>query len=267
MNKKANILIVSMARCGSSAILELIKNSCEKESNTFFEPTEEIIRSQILTCCNGKSRTIVKVILRPYLKYEKNVRGFFPRTIGLTRDPRDNLISRLFFRLISDPFKINQQIYEKIIPVLEKKIENPNSISVVQIFRIMEESGLMEKMIDKRVEENLSLFMDWHNRNLSAFIFSYEKFVLGDFTDLSDYLELAIEHIRDLKVDRPEIKRAGKFGEWKNWFTSEDVAFFKPRMEKFMRKYCYPLDWQLPDDQKIDPVTSIDYIKRYACIA
>ena len=41
----------------------------------------------------------------------------------------------------------------------------------------------------------------------------------------------------------------------------------KAVLEKFMRKYSYPLDWQLPDDQKIDPVTSIDYIKRYACIA
>ena len=91
-----------MARCGSSAIFELIKNSCDIESNSFFEPTEEIIRCQVLPSCSEESRTIVKAILRPYLKYEKKVQGFFSRTIGLTRDPRDNLISRMFFRLISD---------------------------------------------------------------------------------------------------------------------------------------------------------------------
>ena len=65
---------------------------------------------------------------------------------------------------------------------------------------------------------------------------------------------------------RPEIKRSGKFGEWKNWFTPEDVAFFKPRMEKFMGRYGYLLDWNLPDDQKINSITSIDYIKRYSGI-
>lgn len=255
-----------MARCGSSAIFELIKNSCDKESNSFFEPTEEIIKHQILKNCNKEDRTIVKAILRPYLKYEKTVQGLFSKTIGLTRDPRDNLISRLFFRLISDPFKQNPQIYKEIIPILEQKIEKPNTVSVVQIFRIMEGSGLMENLIDKRVEENLALFMDWHDRNQNSFIFSYENFILGNFADLSDYLNLTVKHSSDLKVDRPGIKRTGKFGEWKNWFTPEDVAFFKPRMGKFMGRYGYFLDWNLPDSQQISPISSIDYIKRYAGI-
>ena len=255
-----------MARCGSSAIFELIKNSCDVESNSFFEPTEEIIRCQVLPSCSEESRTIVKAILRPYLKYEKKVQGFFSRTIGLTRDPRDNLISRMFFRLISDPFKQNPQIYKEILEILEKKIEKPHTVSVVQIFRIMEGSGLMENMIDKRVEENLALFMDWHDRNQNSFIFSYENFILGDFSDLSDYLNLTVNHTGELKVVRPEIKRNGKIGEWKNWFTPEDVDFFKPRMEKFMGRYCYPLDWNLPDDQQLNPITSIDYLKRYSGI-
>ena len=108
--------------------------------------------------------------------------------------------------------------------------------------------------------------MDWHDRNQNSFIFSYENFILGDFSDLSDYLNLTVNHTGELKVERPEIKRNGKIGEWKNWFTPEDVDFFKPRMEKFMGRYCYPLDWNLPDDQQLNPITSIDYLKRYSGI-
>ena len=48
MSIKPNILIVSMARCGSSAIFEMIKDSCEGEKIAFFEPSEQDFFSKVL---------------------------------------------------------------------------------------------------------------------------------------------------------------------------------------------------------------------------
>ena len=267
MQKLPNILIVSMARSGSSALFELIKNSCDVVSLAYFEPTLETIKMQVLPRCKEDSRTIVKAILRPYLQYEKDLKGVFSKIIGLTRDPRDNLISRLLFRLISEKFRQNPHIYEKILPMLEQKISFPESVSVVQIFRIMESSGLMENMIDNRVEENLALFMDWHDRNPASFIFSYENFILRNFDELCEYLNLSLCIDKNLKVVRPEIKREGKFGGWKNWFTNEDINFFRPRMEKFLKRYEYTDDWNLSDHKVIKPENTINYVKKYAGIA
>lgn len=255
-----------MARCGSSAIFEMIKDSCEGEKIAFFEPNEQDFFSKVLPFIDSGKRIVTKVLLRPYLSYEANAKKIFSKVVGLVRDPRDNIVSRLLFRLVSRKFIEDGNIYKQVLPLLEQKINQPTSVSVVELFTVLENSGLMEKMIDQRFQENLDLFMAWHDRNKNALIYKYENFVMRKFEDLSIFTEEKIFYEHSQKVVFPAIKRNGKFGEWKNWFTPEDVNFFRPRMEKFMERYGYPLDWNLPENQKINPTTSIDYIKRYAGI-
>lgn len=256
-----------MARCGSSAIFEMIKNSCEGEKVGFFEPNEHEFFTQVVPCIDSGKRVVTKVLLRPYLHYEANAKKIFPKVVGLVRDPRDNLISRLLFRLVSRKFIEDSNIYEQVLPLIEQKINEPTSVSVVELFKVLENSGLMEEMIDQRFQENLDLFILWHNRNKNALIYKYEDFVMRKFEDLSSFTGERIIYDDSQKVVFPAIRRTGKFGEWKNWFTVEDVTFFRPRMENFMKRYGYLLDWNLADNQNINPITSIDYIKRYAGIA
>ena len=126
--------------------------------------------------------------MRPYLHYETNAKKIFPKVVGLVRDPRDNLISRLLFRLVSRKFIEDSNIYEQVLPLIEQKINEPTSVSVVELFKVLENSGLMEEMIDQRFQENLDLFMSWHNRNKNALIYKYEDFVMRKFEDLSSLL-------------------------------------------------------------------------------
>ena len=47
---------------------------------------------------------------------------------------------------------------------------------------------------------------------------------------------------------------------------SEGCELFRPRMDKFMERYEYLFGLNLPENQKIKPTTSIDYIKKYTGI-
>ena len=113
----------------------------------------------------------------------------FSKVVGLVRDPRDNIVSRLLFRLVSRNFIEDVSIYKQVLPLLEQKINQPTSVSVVELFKVLENSGLMEKMIDQRFQENLDLFMAWHDRNKDALIYKYENFVMRKFEELSIFTE------------------------------------------------------------------------------
>jgi len=262
MNKR--ILIVSLARCGSSAIYELVKKNLSKDCTSFFEPTYDIFINQVLPCLEQNNDTCAKVILRPYLAFEKRFEDKFNHVIGLVRDPRDNLISRLLFRMVSPAFVENGRVYEELLPLFEQKVENPDSISVCELFKRMEKTKLMEPMIENRVRQNLDLFMHWHSNCKICTIYKYEEFIRGCFEKISFMIGSTHFSTNFNEVVNPSIRRSAKFGEWRQWFTQSDIEFLRPRFNKYMDVYGYEDDWALEENQSISHETSIDYIRKYA---
>ena len=262
-----SVLIISMARCGSSVLYELIKNNLGDRCIGFFEPEGISFLETGVHSLESENPVLAKFILRPYLSLNRDLSKSFTKTIGLIRDPRDNLLSRLLFRMVSPKFIENPKVCRNLLPLLEKKLEMPHSVSMIDLFRSIEATNLMEKMIDHRFQENLELYMQWHDSSKNAFIFPYEDFITNDLSSLGNYLEIAIKSSDSLKVVSPKIKRSGGMGEWRQWFTAEDIDFFRPRMSSFMKRYGYADDWELPKVPVIDPSTSIDYVKQHAGLA
>jgi hypothetical protein len=259
----SSILIVSLARCGSSALFELISQNLPPGSIGFFEPDEDETNLKVIDSLNDKAPVVVKVLLRPYLLLTRRNELQFQKTIGLIRDPRDNLISRLLFRMVSKKFLDNREVYQDLLPLIERKIEDPSSISVVKLFRAIESTNLMEKMIDFRFQENLNLFMKWSKSCESNLLYRYEDFVEENYSEISKFLGMKIAKKDELKVVFPAIKRSCGTGEWKHWFTPEDIDFFRPRMNEYMNYFGYEDIWETPRRQNINPSTSLDYLKKY----
>ena len=183
---------------------------------------------------------------------------------GTSQDPRDNLVSRLLFRMVSPAFVENRNVYTKMLPLFEKKVENPDSISVCDLFSRMEKTNLMEPMIESRVRENLDLFMDWHANSPDCIIYKYEEFVRGNYDKIALITQRVDEVDNSVETIYPQIKRSGKTGDWRQWFLQSDVEFFRPRFERYMQIYGYEDEWDLPKKQRIDRSTSIDYVRKYA---
>ena len=168
-------LILALARSGSSALYHLIHDNLPNDKQGFFEPRDKNDWESIIDSLNSFKYYTVKSIIRPYLRTKTNYIKYFNKNIILVRDPRDNLVSRLLFRLISPTFKKNFDQCVHIYKLLEKKVESPSSISLVTIFKCMEETGLMENFIENRVQENLDLLLGIYMKNQNSLVFKYEN--------------------------------------------------------------------------------------------
>ena len=56
--------------------------------------------------------------------------------------------------------------------------------------------------------------------------------------------------------------REPKRNDWKNWFTEEDIAFFRPHLAAYMLAYGYPDDWTPAEAPHIRPEHGSEFIQR-----
>jgi hypothetical protein len=252
-------LILALARSGSSALYHMIHDSLPSNKQSFFEPNDKNDWQSIIESLGSYKFYTVKSIMRPYLRTQTNYVKYFNKSIILVRDPRDNLISRLLFRLISPVFQENLHQCTHIYKLLQKKIESPSSIPLIKIYQSMEETGLMENFIENRVRNNLDLLTGFYEENPNSFVFKYENLIERKLDKLNEYLGFELNPlIREI----PRIKREGKKGNWRHWFTDVDIDYFQPRMNDFIKYFDYDNDWKPCAEPVIEKEHSIDYINK-----
>lgn len=88
-----------------------------------------------------------------------------------------------------------------------------------------------------------------------------------NYKDLQEYLGFEIKDDAEIPTTTKKAKVARKkaYGEWRNWFTEEDVGLFKPVYLPYMVLIGYDCDdWILNPNPVIEPEFSSLYIKRLA---
>jgi len=59
--------------------------------------------------------------------------------------------------------------------------------------------------------------------------------------------------------------RTKSYGDWRNWFTEEDVRIFEPLFAPYMELVGYEAtDWALAPEPVVDPATASRYMRRIA---
>jgi hypothetical protein len=90
------------------------------------------------------------------------------------------------------------------------------------------------------------LALDFHRDNGDFIVYKYEDFVAGNYAAIEDYLGIVfpVGDI-DITAQYEYFGRTKAAHDWQNWFTAEDVAFFRPYLAPYMDAYGYPDDWTL----------------------
>jgi hypothetical protein len=97
------------------------------------------------------------------------------------------------------------------------------------------------------------------------FLFEYEDMVNGNFEALNTYLGFPVQTDAEVpkSTGKAKVIRKKSIGDWRHWFTAEDVELFKPAFLPYMQLIGYDCDdWQLSTDPVIEPEYSSEYIKR-----
>jgi hypothetical protein len=191
----------------------------------------------------------------------------YDKKIWVTRDPRDNVVSDALFRWRRRHGKSGRQ-FRACLPLVERKERDPHSVAFHEIHRYTgDPSGVqtLEQMIEnertryQRMTDFVAgLGSDW-------LIFKYEDLVDENFAALSGYLGREIRASTGLPQEDLVKVRTKSYGDWRNWFTAEDVRIFAPLYAPYMELVGYdPSDWELAPDPVIDPETASAYMRRIA---
>lgn len=254
------ILIAGYAKTGTTGLFFKIKNSIKEEIRELFE-----IRNYQPIPGEEKKTILAKVLIGAG-NYEWNYKSYFSfdKKIFLIRDPRDTFISYLLYRILHSRFLQDKEKVKIYIDLVRKKEDNPDSVNVKDIIKLFYE--LNERCFDDAVFKNdttnqTNFLFDFFDGYRDFFILKYEDFVDGKLEKLEEYLGFRLSGSSDVGEQFQRVARTKSYNNWKDWFTEEDAAYYKPLFSKFMSRFGYN-DWQLNDNKKILYEHASGYIER-----
>ena len=193
----------------------------------------------------------------------------YDRKIWMARDPRDAAVSRMLYRWHRGSSG-NQEQYKAHLDLVLKKEQNPDSIPFHVICRYAGHNGwpvsTEEVVEEERVRyQSMGDFVkglgdDWY-------LFMYENMVGKNFSGLNEHLgfEVAADTEVPKSTGKAKVVRKKAVGDWRHWFTEEDVELFKPAYLPYMELIGYDCnDWMLSEKQVIEPQYSSEYIQNLA---
>lgn len=259
MDAPHSILILALAKTGSTGLYNNVKAALAEAGHDhycLFEPTRPEQLHNIHTYAPEQPLLTKVMIAREpdlHLRYER-----FDRRVTLLRDPRDMIVSFLLFR----PFIRADVPWEQVEPFVEAiraKERDPSSRSVEQLHDLADELDLASYRVERVVEfmQRQEALIDRHD----VFTVRYEDFIVGRLDALSDHLGVAVDNDARTSPWLDHILRAAGSGDWRHWFTADDVAAYRPHVEPYMKRFDYDDEWRLADEPTIDPSTASEYLE------
>ena len=148
-----------------------------------------------------------------------------------------------------------------------KKEKDPASISFAELCRYSGHND-RPRSIENVVAEEQVRYDRMHafvkGLGDNWFLFKYEDMISGNFELLNEYLGFAVKADGEVPVStgKAKVVRKKASGDWRQWFTEQDVELFKPAYRAYMELIGYdPNDWALNENPVIEPEYSSVYIQ------
>jgi len=74
---------------------------------------------------------------------------------------------------------------------------------------------------------------------------------------------MGVDVKRDVEVPDHKLRvvRSKRYGNWRDWFTPEDVDLYRPRLRAILERFGYPDEWELNDKPAIDHREGAGYVE------
>ncbi len=264
------ILILGTGKSGTTALLYKIAEglpNCKVFSGgqpgKYAGDYENVVYKHTYEERKGKSFNL----LNEHLQKEH-----YDRKIWIARDPRDAAVSRMLYRWHKlywwhRGYGEKRKQYLAHIDLVLKKEQDPRSIPFHLICRYTGYNGWpisTEQVVEEERfrYERMSDFVkslgdEW-------FLFKYEEMVGKNFNGLNGYLGFQVGEDAEIaqSTGKAKVVRKKATGDWRQWFTEEDVELFKPAYLSYMELIGYDCnDWALSKKPVIEPEYSSMYMQ------
>jgi hypothetical protein len=261
------IVIAGQPKTGTTALYFRIKNSVPPDAWCLFEP-KKYLRPPDGT---RPQWVVAKVLIgRAYARGGQSLAdGFFvdyesfasfDRKLHILRDPRDNLVSSLLYAVRHTSFYSDDRKLDRFLGLLQQKERNSADVSVLRLLDVMAELDrgveLLPSFLERQelVRRFLTTYPEYHR-------VSYADFVDGEVGDLEEYLGFPLSGSSRVE-SHTRVTRTRGYGDWKNWFTVEDVASFRPLLGDYVRLAGLPDDWELAATPTVPAEFASAYVRR-----
>ena len=184
----------------------------------------------------------------------------------MARDPRDVAVSEMLYRWHKG-HKGSKKQYQEHLALVQKKEMDPKSIPFHAVCRYSSH-GDWPITTDEVIEKLRSRYQTTRDfvKSLGSewFIFRYEDMIAKNYDTLHEYLGFEINDDAQIPSTTKKTKVARKkaAGDWRHWFTKEDVELFKPALSSYMKLIGYDCkDWNLCPNPEIEPRFSSQYME------
>ncbi len=263
LQEQANkTLIVGLGKSGTSKLTYMIAGGMASEPEVFFEPKgalglEDIKQHREIT---SKSSVVHKSLYLHNKTIDFDiVSKLYDRKIWIVRDPRDRLISLLLYRWFRG-HKPNPQKYKRTLALVKAKEAKPASVTLKELWEITIEKNTFKQKLEQDTKRLMTVL---ENLDSSWFIYPYREMVDGSVSDLEQYLGHKVEVENEVPDKFNRVVRSKAYGNWKDWFTAEDVLFFKPFLDPIIQKYNLgEANWSLHEKPQLDPEKGSVYMQK-----
>ena len=200
-------------------------------------------------------------LYREHLKKEH-----YDRKVWIARDPRDVAVSRMLYRWNRGCVSHRQQ-FKAHLELVKKKEAEPLSVPFYEICRYTGHHG-WPSTIRSVVDEERVRYKHMHDFTAGLgsewFLFTYEDMVNKNFAALNNYLGFQVQDDTEVpdSTGKGKVVRKKATGDWRHWFTEEDIELFKAAYLPYMELMGYDCDdWALSSKPVIEPEYSSVYMQ------
>lgn len=252
---KHSILVAGQPKTGTTALYFWLKESMPGDTVCL---NEQLQLNQSLV--SGAPRSLAKILLFPGW-FDFEAYDQFREKILLVRDPRDTLISSLLYWVSLSPIKGDPHLLDQFVEALRAKEQSPADVPFTSLIE------LWDRLDGRRFLDifqfPLSFHMAWHKSHQDVLVFPYEDMVDGKAGALEDFLGFPlVDKKTTIDVRDSYVARTRSYGNWKHWFTSEDINLLSSLLGPYMDMYGYEDNWEPSSSPSILPEHSSGYVKR-----
>lgn len=253
--KGLKVGILAMAKSGSTALFQAIRTRMSGDVLEDFEPRTVDARRRYAR----EQQVLVKLLPFGQDNAGDWAEGFqnFDHRLVLVRDPRDLILSGLFFEpqatdgtMWNDDDRLNALIRQLI-----SKIEEPQRHDMF--------GGVMENFSAPRFAHIADPYRKLQQQiGTGARLIRYDDLVNNNLDSLWKDLRLPRE---PLAADHRwgHVPRTKASGNWRRWYTEADVAALRPLVDPVLQMFEWmDPNWDLAQSPEPNPEESIDYIIR-----
>ncbi len=259
INQSMRILIVGLAKSGTSILTYRIAEALA-ESKIFFEPNSAKGLNDVdlhTEICQNKK--VVTKCLFPWHDKQDNfdkVSRLYDKKIWIIRDPRDNIISSYLY-MWNTTFNAPEKKFQAALKMIREKENNPASIPFYKLFKTLSDPAkFVTGQYDAILSQVGKIQSDWH-------LLKYEDLVSENLDALNNYLGLKVNTNVDVPKDLNRVVRSKKAGNWREWFTEEDIIFYKPIIDKYLAFFDYDTDdWELAANPELPSKNGSEYMNK-----